>query len=276
MWLWSSRSRAQRAGNHSSSRGCRAAPFPAAGEQVGTLRTAWRCLLGGAASCFPPFPCCLCLLCQQRRSRAPCWAGHWEEGWGHFPWSLLPFSGGFWLPHSPASKQFGQAQGACSRFPVAAAVQPPGSCFLFLSGFTSHEGEPPVTHGSPAISVMLFWKNSAMRSQGLSDEIFIFVCLFLSWSSLNTLVRALGCLLAPGAPSSQEKPRAPFGTHLQRGGQQKGQKHSCYREMLLLLPWGSRPQPHKNRAHPLLCRVQGSAGVLLRSGGCRMVRRAPS
>lgn len=99
MWLWSSRSRAQRAGNHSSSRGCRAAPVPAAGEQVGTLRTAWRCLLEGAASCFPPFPCCLCLLCQQRRSRAPCWGRSLGRGMGTldmvtsaFLWRLLTSS----------------------------------------------------------------------------------------------------------------------------------------------------------------------------------------
>lgn len=117
-----------------------------------------------------------------------------------------------------------------------------------------------------AISFMLFRNNSAIRNQGPSDKIFILVCLFLSWSSLNTLVGSLGCLLAPGAPSSQEKPRALFSTHLQQGGQQKGQKHSCYRDMLPLLPWGGCPQHPESCARPSLHRGQSSAGFCSAAG----------
>lgn len=50
--------------------------------------------------------------------------------------------------------QPGRAAGARGRLAGAAAVQPPGSAFLFLSCFTSHEGEPPVTRSSPLISLL--------------------------------------------------------------------------------------------------------------------------
>lgn len=71
-----------------------------------------------------------------------------------------------------------------------------------------------------------------------------------SQSSLHGLVGALGHLLAPGARSRQEKPRAPFGTHLPWGGQQKGQKHACCFsrwKMLPPAPSSSRPQPQHPR-----------------------------
>lgn len=118
-----------------------------------------------------------------------------------------------------------------------------------------------MTHSSPLIArLCLFGTPVQLEVRvGVMKWVF-FVCLFLSWSSLRGLVRALACLLAPGARSSKEKPGAPFGTHLEQGGQQKGQKHSCFfstGEMLPRPPSGSRPQPQHLRGPWPPCALRG-------------------
>lgn len=69
---------------------------------------------------------------------------------------------------------------------------------------------------------------------------------------------ALEHLLAPGAHSSKEKPRATCSTHLQQGGQQKGRKHCFFSTGKVLSPPPSgSPSTPEDSAHPVLCRGMG-------------------